>query len=309
MGEITMPDRRFYIGGSDAAAIIGVSPWSTPVELWLQKTGREQPRPVDPVREKIFKRGKMLEPVILEMVIDKLKERGHDVELLETNERYYDPEHKFMSCEIDFELLLDGEHINGDCKSVVGFARRKWGDEDTEDVPIEYAAQFMHGLMITGRRRCLVAALIGLDDVAIYWVTRDDETIAAMRAKEIAFWNDHVLGDTPPDTFTYDDVKLLFPSDNGLTIAATDEVFEAVEELKRVKHQISSAQAREAMLQHKIADFINPFAILQFHGKDIATWKGQNDTRMEMDKFKEEQSALFNQYARTRTVRVLRLKK
>ena len=307
--EIIMPDRKLYIGGSDAAAILGVSPWATPVELWMQKTGREAPRQVDPVRERIFARGKRLEPVILEMVIDKLQERGHDVQLLETNKRYYDTEHTFMSCEIDFELMLDGEHINGDCKSVVGFARKKWGDEDTEDVPIEYAAQFMHGMMITGRRACLVAALIGLDDVAIYWVRRDQETIEAMRAKEIAFWHDHVIGDTPPDTFTFDDVKALFPHDNGMSIAATDEIFDAVEELKQVKNGLRNLETREAMLQHKIADFINPFSVLEFCGKEIATWKGQNDTRLDMDRFKEEQKALFDQYKRTKTVRVLRLKK
>lgn len=304
-----MPDRRLYIGGSDAAAILGVSPWATPVELWMQKTGREEPRRVDPVRERIFARGKRLEPVILEMVVDKLQERGHDVQLIETNKRYYDPEHAYMSCEIDFELMLDGEHINGDCKSVVGFARKKWGDEDTEDVPIEYAAQFMHGMMITGRRACLVAALIGLDDVAIYWVKRDQETIDAMRAKEIAFWTDHVQGDTPPDTFTFDDVKALFPHDNGLAIAATNEIFDAVEELKGVKEKLRNLEVRESMLQQQIADFISPFAILQFSGKEIATWKGQNDTRLDMDRFKEEQKDLFNQYKRTKTVRVLRLKK
>ncbi len=304
-----IPDRKKYIGGSDAAAILGVSPWATPVELWFQKTGREEPQPVDPVRERIFARGKRLEPVILEMVIDKLQERGHAVELVKTNHRYYDPEHQFMSCEVDFELILDGEHINGDCKSVVGFGRKKWGEEDTEDVPIEYAAQFMHGMMITGRRRCLVAALIGLDDVAIYWVNRDDETIAAMREKEIRFWFDHVLGDTPPDTFTFDDVKLLFPTDNGLDIAATDEIFDAVEHLKTVKQQIKNLEIREEMLQHQIADFINPFAILKFCGKEIATWRGQNDTRMDLTKFKEENPETFHKYARTKTVRVLRLKK
>jgi hypothetical protein len=96
------------------------------------------------------------------MVIDKLRERGLEVELLECNSRYVDPEHPFLSCEIDFELRLSGaleiggiEWVFGrahqcDAKSVTGFARKKWGEEDSEDVPIEYAAQFMHGLMVTG---------------------------------------------------------------------------------------------------------------------------------------------------------------
>jgi len=302
-------DRSKFIGGSDAAAILGVSPWATPVELWMQKTGKAAPEPVDPVRERIFARGKKLEPVILDMVMDKLRERGHDVQLIATNERYTDPEHSFMSCEIDFEMMLDGEHINGDCKSVIGFARKKWGEEDTEDVPIEYAAQFMHGLMITGRRRCLVAALIGLDDVAIYWVNRDDETIAAMREKEVAFWNDHVQGDTPPDTFTFDDVKALFPGDNGLSIDATPELAIKVKELAGVKAQIQDLEEAEEVLKHDIADFINPFAILKFDGKEIASWKAQSAARFDVKAFQEAEPELAAKFIKTTTTRVLRLKK
>jgi putative phage-type endonuclease len=217
-------DRSKFLGGSDAAAVIGVSPWSTPVELWQEKTGRKRKDPADPMRQKILERGHKLEPFIREMAIDKLRERGLQVELVACNARYQDPEHPFLSCEIDFELLLTGsiviagelisldhEHVNVDAKSVTGFARKKWGIEDTEDVPIEYAAQFMHGLMITGRNYCLVAALRSFDDVDLFWTVRDDETIAGMRAKEVTFWVDHVLADVPPDPLTFDDIKALFP--------------------------------------------------------------------------------------------------
>ena len=199
--EIVEPghDRNKYLGGSDVAAVMGLSPWATPLELWRQKTGREPRQEPTAAKQRIFNRGKKLEPYVVEMVVDKLVEQGHEVELLCVNNRYRDREHPFMAAEIDFELLLDGEHVNGDVKTVHGFAKKKWGVEDSEDVPIEYAAQFMHGLGVTGRERCLVAALIGLDDVAIYWVNRDEETLQAMRAKAVMFWNDHVLADVPPD--------------------------------------------------------------------------------------------------------------
>ena len=149
-------DRSQFLGGSDAAAVMGLSPWATPVELWQQKTGRAPAPKVTQARQRMFDRGHKLEPFIRDMVIDKLRDQGLDVELLASNQRYTDPEHEFLRAEIDFELLLrgsavigskivefKGEHINCDAKSVSGFARQKWGDVDTEDVPIEYAAQFM----------------------------------------------------------------------------------------------------------------------------------------------------------------------
>ena len=301
--------RKRYIGGSDAAAIMGLSPWATPVELWLEKTGQKQKAVPDPIREKMFARGKKLEPFIIEMAIDKLRERGHAVELIATNRRHVDPEHEFLSCEIDMELSIDGELVNGDAKSVHGFARRKWGEEDTEEIPVEYAAQFMHGLMITGRSRCLVAALIGLDDVAIYWLNRDDETIAAMREKEIAFWNDCVLGGVMPDPMVFNDIKILFPLDNGLAIEASAEIAEKVKQLSEIKAQIKTWEESEEALKFEIAEFISPNSRLTFNGKEIASWKGQEDTRLDQPSFKAAFPELFVKFSNTKTVRVLRLKK
>jgi putative phage-type endonuclease len=302
-------DRSTFLGGSDAAAVMGLSPWKTPVELWLEKTGQAVQEPIDPVRLRILERGKKLEPVVLEMVMDKLRERGHQVDLIARNQRYQDPEHAFMSCEIDFEMVLDGETINGDCKTVHGFARKKWGDEDTEEVPIEYAAQFMHGLMITGRKRCLVAALIGLDDVGIYWVNRDDETIAAMRDKELLFWNQHVLQRVAPDPLMFDDIKLLYPSDNGQAVQATEEIELKVLQLAGVRAKLKVLEEREESLKFDIAEFISPHAILTSHGSEIASWKGQQDTRLDQKALQAEMPDVFEKFKRTKTIRVLRLKK
>lgn len=101
-------DRSQFLGGSDAAAVMGLSPYATPVELWQEKTGRTRKDPEDPIRQRILARGQRLEPFIREMTIEKLRDMGLSVELLAVNQRYVDPEHAFLSCEIDFELELTG---------------------------------------------------------------------------------------------------------------------------------------------------------------------------------------------------------
>lgn len=306
--DVGILDRATYIGGGDVAAVMGISPWKTPVDLWMRKTHRsEEPAP-DKFRKKILERGKKLEPYVLEMVADKLIEQGHEVEIIATNARYQDSEHPFLAAEIDFEMILDGEHINGDCKTVSGFARAHWGEEDTDEVPLHYAAQFMHGLGITGRNRCLVAALIGLDDVAIYWVERDDETIAAMRAKCVMFWNDCVLADQAPDPLIFSDITALFPKDNGKAIDATPEVAAQVAEYAALGRQIKGLSDQRDELKFKIADYISPNAILNFAGKEIATWKGQNRSDFEEKRFKADNPDLAAKYTRVSTSRVLRTK-
>lgn len=319
---VATPDRTKFLGGSDAAAVMGLSPWATPVELWMEKTGRRPHEAPTPERQRRFDRGHRLEPFIRDMTVDKLRDMGLHVELVDWNLRYVDPEHSFMSCEIDFELRLTGsvvigdkvvvfdhEHVNADAKSVTGFARKKWGEENTEDVPIEYAAQFMFGLMLTGRRYCLVAALRSFDDVDIYWVVRDDETIAAMRPKLVSFWLEHVVPDVAPDPLKFDDIKLLFPLDDGQPVEASDEIASKVDRLRGIKQDIKALEEAEERLTFDIGEFISPHALLLHRGAEIATWKAQRDTRLDLEAFRADHPDLFTQYARTKFIRVLRLKK
>ena len=326
-------DRTLFLGGSDAAAVLGISPWTTPVELWQEKTGRRRRDPVDPLRARILARGNKLEPFIREMAIDKLRERGLQVELVACNERYRDAERPFLACEIDFELRLTGsiviagellelqrEHVNVDAKSVTGFARKKWGFEDTEEVPIEYAAQFMHGLMVTGRSLCLVAALRSFDDVDLFWTKRDEETIFGMRAKELDFWFNCVLADRAPDPLTFDDIKLLFPLDNGLAIEATQKIADKVAQLKRIGEQRREWKLAEEVLKFEVGEYISPHTRLTWQGRDLCTWKGQNDTRLDQQRFADAEiyrrdagtggfvriDNPVGEFSRTTVIRVLR---
>lgn len=312
-------DRSEFLGGSDAAAVMGLSPWATPVELWQQKTGRAPNPKVTQARQRMFDRGHKLEPFIRDMVIDKLRDQGLDVELLTSNARYTDPEFAFLRCEVDFELLLrgstvigskivefKGEHINADAKSVSGFARQKWGDVDTEDVPIEYAAQFMHGLMVTGRRYCLVAALRSFDEVDIFWTVRDDETIAGMRQRLVRFWVDHVQTNRAPDPIDFDDIKALFPTDDGGAVEATKDIAEKVDQLRKTRADIKRLQEIEEALVFEVGNYIRPRTWLTVNGRPVMSWKGQRSTRLDIDAFRSAHPDWFAMFADTGVQRVLR---
>lgn len=327
MNALTKPelaavvDRSQFLGGSDIAAVMGLSPWQTPVELWMEKTGRAPREEPDAARLRMFERGHKLEPFIRDMVIAKLTDMGCEVELIACNARYQDAEYPFLACEIDFELRVTGEveiggkvfglqneEINADAKSVSGFARKKWGTESNEDVPIEYAAQFMHGLGIRGRRLCLVAALRSFDDVDIYWTVRDDETIAAMRAKAVQFWTECVLADKAPDPFTFSDIKLLFPTDNGEAVEATEEIAAKVADLRRIRAAIKDLEEQDAAIAFQIGEFISPHSTLKYLGQELCTWKTQASTQLDQARLKEEEPDIHKRYCKTTTRRVLRLK-
>lgn len=261
-------DRKRFLGGSDAAAVLKVSPWATPLDVYLEKIGQAE-KIDDPAREALFKRGKRLEPVVIDMLIE---DRGVKVTKRSTPaapNRYQDKQHPFLAAEVDYEwevtaeiaeeLDLDPKLIgtiqNGEAKTVHVFASAKFG-VDKEDVPIEYAAQALHGLMVTGRQVCLFGVLFGADKLELYLVKRDEETIKVMRAQEIKFWTENVLAGVAPDPVNLPDVSKLFLRRDRLVVEASVEAIGWLGDLEAAKAQERTAKEAIEDAKFKIGKFM-----------------------------------------------------
>lgn len=274
-------DRSKYIGGADVAAILGVSPWKdgSPFLLYQKKIGAFVEE-ITPEKQQLFNRGHRWEPIVVEMLIDELRDQGHEVEIIGRNQFYNDPEYPFLAAEIDLELLVDGEEVNAEAKTVSPFAVKLWGDEGSDNVPIYYAAQVMHGLMIKPRRRCVVAALTGFDDrPRIHWIERDEETIAGIREREIEFWQ-RIQDRNPPDPETADDVKWLYQRDLGVTTEATNELANLCFDLKLLKQRMKDDEKHKEDLELKIKLAMgDAAALVDSIGKPLVTWKNNKDSK------------------------------
>lgn len=263
-------DRKQFIGGSDAAAILGISPYRTPYQLWLEKTSQQEDEP-DPARERIFRRGKLMEPVIVQ-----LAKEEYGLEIAAKNQRFFDPEFPFMSCEIDFEWHDLSGIQNADCKSASPFTAHLWGKEQGDDqIPDYYTTQFLWGQMITGRQRTLCVTLIGSDDLRVYRVERDDEMIGFMREKAVEFWSMVENRIAPPIT-NLEDIRLAWPKDKGERIEATPEIIEKVERHKLLGKVIAGHEAERELLEVDIFKFMTDRSeLVGPDGKKIATRKLQ----------------------------------
>lgn len=272
-----MMDRTSYIGGSDVASILGISPWKSAYSLYLEKIGDLQ-QENDPKKEKIFSRGKRLEPVVIEMLVDELKSRGHEVEILERNKRYQHPEFPFLACEIDVELRIDGEEMNGEIKTVHPFAAKDWGNEGTDEIPLYYTAQVAHGLMIKPRKRAIVAALIGADDLRIHFVDQDQELIDLIMKKEIAFWQ-RVQDRDPPEPSNANDIKYLYARDQGLVIDADEELAALCVELKGHKNTLKSLESMIDEISTRIKLKMGDASLAIYEGRKICSWSSNKDSK------------------------------
>jgi putative phage-type endonuclease len=315
-------DRATYLGGSDIAAIMGLSPWATPLDVYLRKIGEvPDAMPLDKMR--IFKRGKRLEPIAIDMLIE---EYGINVTRRSPEDnpnRYRDAKYPFMAAEIDFEWADDDGVIqNGEIKTVHNLVAYKWGEEDTEDIPVEYAAQCMWGLGITGRDRCMVGALIGADNLLRYTIERDEATIEGMRAKAVDFWNNNVLARKPPDPVNMTDMMHLFARVRGRPVQLDEDAQVLVGQLANARAAKKSAADAEEDLKFRICDYIrlqwnlddikdvkDDNALLLVDEKTVATWKAQSMNTIDVNKLRHEQPEIATKYNQTTHTRVLRIKK
>ena len=247
---VSDPARSTYLGSSDIAAVMGVSPWKTRLDVYLEKIGEGAPPDAD--KAKIFKRGKRMEPLVIDMLAD---EYGWQV--VARNARYTDQEYDWMKCEVDAETDIDGERINLEIKTVHPFAAGKFGDMGTDQIPVEYAAQAMYSLMITGRRVCKFGVLVGSDNLSTYEIVRDEVTIAGMRAAAVAFWNDHVLARVAPDPVNLPDIyKLMHRDKGGSQIEANDQAAYMVEEYTRLSALSKDAEDKADELKFQIGSYM-----------------------------------------------------
>jgi putative phage-type endonuclease len=291
-------DRRTFIGGSDAGAILGLSPWATPYEVWLEKIGEAKAE--DPKKEKFFRRRKRQEPVVLEMLLEEKGIRAKSI-----NTRAFHPAHPFLSCEID-AIADDGLEI--EIKTVHPFMAKEWGSEDTDEIPAHYTAQALHGLMVTGQPERLVAALVGVDDLRVYRVERDDATLAQLLEHELAFWK-MVQTRTPPPPVKLSDVEKLYGVDKGQVVAIDDQiaVIDSLERIRTLKAQIKEDEELLEAEQLIVKSFMKDAAVLTLGGKKACSWKTQTANRVDPEALRTNFPDVAKQVTKVVPSRVFRI--
>lgn len=290
-------DRSTYLGGSDIAGILGLSPWRTPLDVYLDKV--EGSRPIDEAKAKIFRRGTRMEPYILDLLTEE-----HGIQIVNRGQRYRDKTHAFIAAEIDAEAA-SGENI--EAKSANQYAAKNWGTEFTDEIPVYYTAQAMHGMMVRPAPATIFPVLIGSDDFRVYRVERDDETIAAIRDKEVEFW-DRVQRRDPPPPSTVSDIERMFSRDSGLAIQASDEIVEVFNSLKTLKSKAKLLDSEIEDAERQIKLYLGEAAILKFGAQQLCSWKSQEANRFDITAFRAKHPAIADKFTKTSTSRVLRLK-
>jgi putative phage-type endonuclease len=300
--------RRKFIGGSDIAAVVGLSPWKTRTQLWADKITPAVDSGKKPKKQ--LSRGHRWEGVVAEMLVEKLSEDGHDVEVLTYNHRHIDVDLPHFACEIDFVISLNGRVTNVELKTVHPFAKNQWGAHE-DDVPVHYQAQLQWGMGITGVKQGIIAPLFGADEIQAYLYDFEEDTCLELRKAADTFWREHVLTGIPPEPEELVDLKLLFPSESeGSIIQASEEIREALLRMRFVEREIDARNAEWDHLEFLVKRFMgdNEKLLVGSESKEAAVWKSRATSYLDQSKLKEDHPALVKQYTTKGTSRVFTLK-
>jgi putative phage-type endonuclease len=281
-----LASRRTGIGGSDIAAILGLSPWKTALDVWLDKTGHAEDTVAN--AEAVLW-GTILEDVVAREYSDRTERAVQRVRRILRH-----PEHEWAIGNIDRAIVSPGSRVRVaddggtllgadgllEVKTASAYKAGEWGrDGDDDAVPVHYQAQVMWYLGITGQPWADVAALIGGQRMVIRRVHRDDETIAAMLERAHDFWHRHVLTRTNPEPANAKDVESLFPNDNGAAIEATDDLLAAYNAAREAKARIVQAEADFESAVERIKLALGERSALTLNGRPLVTWKAARPSR------------------------------
>jgi putative phage-type endonuclease len=310
--DVGQIDRKVYIGGADIAGVLGISPWQSRVSVWQKKTGNEPPRPPRPGKKRLFQRGKVWESVVGEMLVAELEAQEHKVQVLSANHRYVDTDVPFFAAEIDYEIKLDDipDIVNVELKTVHPNASKEWGEDFTDEIPLHYAAQAQWGLGITRRHLCIVAPLFGADEIRLYPIQRDEETIAGMRQQARDFWELYVLRNVAPEPIDLADVDRLFKLDTDTIASAEPDVIDKLLRYRAVEAEIAARSLERDVLEFQIKRYMESATVLYIPGqeKPAATWKSRKNAHLDQAALKADYPKLHKQYMREGSTRVFEVK-
>lgn len=254
--------RNLGIGGSDAGTIMGLNPYKSLYQLWMEKTG--QAEAPDLSGNQFVYWGIKNEANISDWFAETT---GKKVERCGTLRSI---SHPFMLANVD--RIVVGENAGLEIKTAGVSQYKQWADDN---VPDAYYCQCLHYMAVTGADYWYIAVLLGGNESKWKRIERNEEDIKTLIEAEKEFWDLVQTKTAPPVDGALScsqalaaryadsrDEEIMLPEEADTLIASINSDTEIMDKLKE---QISLNQNRlKEMLGEAEAGRIGSFKV---------TWK------------------------------------
>jgi putative phage-type endonuclease len=290
--------RKNGIGSSDAAAAVGLNPYKSQLELWMEKTGRDanlpKPDPDDDSSPMFW--GTLLEAFV---ATHYTKKTGKKIRRI--NAVLQHPEYSWMLANLDREVMGSSEVQILECKTAGMNGAKLW----KEGVPEYVQLQVMHQLAVTGKAAADVAVLVCGNEFRTYRIERDEAMIARLIELEAQFWQ-YVETDTAPPADGSDSadtaLRALYPQDCGTVLNLSDDVGMGAifTDLVSVRASISSQNALESKLKQTIQQRMGDASKAVFESGEVSWKRSKDGVVLDTAKLISDQPDLMQRYSTTK---------
>lgn len=243
-----LAERKKAIGASDLAAVLGMSKWKTPWEVWADKTGRLAETPDNPA----MSAGRRLESAVLDHAENELGALVRDVRVAFAG----------LPLVATCDAVTDdtGRPVEAKTTGIVGPIYGSWGDALTDEVPQEYLVQVHAQLMCTGAELGYLFALIPGRGVVEFNICRNERLNEYLGNVISDWWERHVSQGIEPPVEPMPSVEVLkrLKREPSKTIEASEAFVTQLRHYEEAKQLAKAAQdtvkSCEADLLHWMQD-------------------------------------------------------
>ena len=289
--------RRTGIGGSDAGAVCGLNPYSSPMKVFRDKTTDE----IEEQDSEAVRIGHDLEQYVAERFME-----ATGLKVRKSNFMYRSREHPFMIADVD--RLIVGEDAGLECKTASAYNANKWKDGN---IPLHYMMQCYHYMAVTGKHTWYIAAVILGQGFVWHKLEWDDALIQRLVEVEENFWNSHVTaGIMPgPDGSKVCDLVLeqyfhTARKESEVELVGFDGKLARREEILA---SIGELEAEQKQIEQEIKLFMQDNEAAS-NGRYRVTWGNVDTARLDTKRIKEEQPEIYRDYLKVTSSRRFQIK-
>lgn len=279
--------RKTGIGGSDAGAICGLNPYSSPMTVYQNKISKENSE----FDNESMRQGRDFEDYVARRFME---ETGKKVR--RANVIYRNRQHQFMFANVD--RMLVGENAGLECKTASAYSADRWKDGH---IPESYQIQCHHYMAVTGAKAWYIAVVILGKEFIWHRIERDEELIQNLISIESNFWNNHVIPRIMPEPDGSDSSEQLIREyfgnselDKTIPLTGFDEQLRRRTEITKLMNKLDT---EKKTIEQKLKLFMGDAEIAE---NDLyrVSWKNSVSARLDLKALKTEQPDIYKKYCK-----------
>ena len=289
--------RQQGIGGSDAGAICGLNPFSTPMSVYAVKVGLAKEKE----ETEAMRIGNDLEEYVAQRFTEATGKK-----VKKCNYVLQHPKYSWMLADVD--RLIVGENAGLECKTTSAFNKT---DFTKADIPQQYYVQCVHYMAVTGAKRWyLEVVVLGLGTYN-FVIERNEEEINALIEIERKFWHDNVMARVEPEVDgrkqTSETIKEMYIQ------VEVESVYllpygNLLDEYQELKAQIEALETRKEQIKQELQVYMAT-ATEGFTGAYTVSWKAQYKNTVDTKRLKAEHPEIYNAYLKQSVSRPFKVSK